>query len=384
LIYLNGDMAPATLRRAVAEYERVVQLDSTYVDAWGKITVVLNNLYSNATPDPKLAQRSRDAVARVARLAPNTAIARRVQAHYFLVRERNAPRALAELTAAKAMAPGDASIHSPLAGTYIALGRFDDAVNSAELVQRLDPRSPGPLAQLTMIYRFLRRYPEARSVTERQLLLIPNVSSVQDRAMVALGEGELVGARRVFQEWEQRLGRDDLLTYFATYWDLGWVPDDAGQERLLSFGPDRFDNDRAIWAIVRAQLYGWRSDSTQARVWGDTAARERGVALNPLEQYYPQGMYLRHQLARIYLLTGEHAKRSTFSKSSSPIPTSCRPGGSASTRPLRRSRAIRGSTSSRQAADHIRNQELNRRAAQSPDRLSPRAEPELPKPQRRR
>jgi eukaryotic-like serine/threonine-protein kinase len=343
-IFLNGDMLPATLRRALAEYERAVQLDSTFVDAWARISVVLNNLYSNGTPDPRIAKRSRDAVARVARLDPNTAGTRRLQAHYILVVERNAPRALAELTAARAMAPGDASIHKPLAGAYIALGRFDDAVNSAELVQRLDPRSVGPMAQLAMIYRFLRRYPEGRSVTDRQLLLVPNVSNVQDRAIVALGEGDLVAARRLLLEWEQRLGRDELLTYFATYWDLGWVPDDAGQQRLLTLGPDRFDNDRAVWALVRAQVYGWRGDSAQSKVWGDTAAREfraqvranpddaqrhvvyglalayagqkaeaiaegeRGAALGPVEEDYAQGMYLRHQLARIYILTGEHAK----------------------------------------------------------------------------
>jgi len=105
-----------------------------------------------------------------------------------------------------------------------------------------------------------------------------------------------------------------------------------------------FDGDRANWAIVRAQLYGWRGDSARMRVWGDTAAREftaqlrdtpddaqrhafrglalaysgrkaeaiaegeRGVALLPSERDALNGPYQVHLLARIYLLVGEPEK----------------------------------------------------------------------------
>jgi tetratricopeptide (TPR) repeat protein len=38
------------------------------------------------------------------------------------------------------------------------------------------------------------------------------------------------------------------------------------------------------------------------------AEGERGGSLSPLGEDYPQGMYVRHQLARVYILMGEHAK----------------------------------------------------------------------------
>jgi hypothetical protein len=176
------------------------------------------------------------------------------------------------------------------------------------------------------------------------MVLSPNLSSIEDRVIVSLAEGDLAGARRFLDSVSQRVSQDELVTYLAIYQDLGWVLDDARQQRLLSLGPEHFDSDRAIWSIVRAQVYGWRGDSALARVWGDTAAREfgaqvranpddaqrhafyglslayagvhadaivegeRGVALLPVERDAVNGPYQLHLLARIYLLAGEREK----------------------------------------------------------------------------
>jgi tetratricopeptide (TPR) repeat protein len=176
------------------------------------------------------------------------------------------------------------------------------------------------------------------------MALSPNLSSIEDRVIVSLAEGDLAGARRFLDSASQRVSQDELVTYLAIYQDLGWVLDDAAQQRLLSLGPEQFDSDRAIWSIVRAQVYGWRGDSALARVWGDTAAREfgdqvranpddaqrhafhglslayagrhaeaiaegeRGVGLLPVERDAVNGPYQVHLLARIYLLAGEREK----------------------------------------------------------------------------
>jgi hypothetical protein len=88
--------------------------------------------------------------------------------------------------------------------------------------------------------------------------------------MVSLAEGDLAGARRVLQAATE-VPREDLAAYVATYWDLGWLLDDAGQRLVLSLGPEAFDGDRGQLGIVRAQLYGWRGDTAQSRAWADTA-----------------------------------------------------------------------------------------------------------------
>jgi tetratricopeptide (TPR) repeat protein len=119
------------------------------------------------------------------------------------------------------------------------------------------------------------------------------------------------------------------------------VLDDAEQRQLLALPPSAFDDDRAGWAIVRAQTYHLWGDQARARIYADSsrlaadeqiraapddgqrhvfrglalaylgrkaeaiAEGERAVALVPINRDTYRGPYLQHQLMRIYLLVGE-------------------------------------------------------------------------------
>ena len=343
-MFTAGATSSAEMRRIIAEYERAVGRDTTFVDAWARLAGARALLYANGVPTPELAKQAREAADRALRLAPTRAIGHRALASYYMNVERDPRRALTEVEAARAATPNDATVLSVLSGVYSAIGRFEDAVKSARAAERLDPRAMLPLQQLRTALSALRRYREVREVADREMALAPNLSSIEDRVIVSLAEGDLAGARHVLDSVSQRVNQDELVTYLAIYQDLGWVLDDARQQRLLSLGPEQFDNDRAIWSIVRAQVHGWRGDSALARVWGDTAAREfgsqvranpddaqrhafyglslayagrraeavdegqRGVGLLPVERDAVNGPYQVHLLARIYLLVGEREK----------------------------------------------------------------------------
>jgi len=337
--------APTVLRLAIADYERAVQLDPTFADAWARLSDARSLLYTNGRPTPELARDARDAADRALALSPSGARPRRALGNYFRLVEVDSRRAVEEMEKARAAAPNDADIIATYAAVLTTAGRFEDAVREVRAAQQLDPRSPTPVSQLRTSLIWLRRYAEAREATERLLALAPtNPQSVEARAMVELGAGNLTEARRIIKTAGPGMDPDALVAYFATYWDLGWVLDDADQQRALALGVEPFDGDRANWAIVRAQLYGWRGDSVRARIWGDTAAKEftaqlrdtpddgqrhafrglglayagrkaeaiaegeRGVALLPPEKDALGGPYQVHQLARIYLLTGEPEK----------------------------------------------------------------------------
>jgi len=343
-MFASGATSSAELRRIIAGYERAVRLDTAFADAWARLAGARALLYANGLPNPALGRQAREAADRALRLGPTRALGHRALASYYMNVERDPRRALTEVEAARAATPNDATVLSVLAGIYSAIGRFDDAVKSARAAERLDPRAVFPLQQLRTALSALRRHREAREVADREMALSPNLSSIEDRVIVSLAEGDLTGARRFLDSASQRVSQDELVTYLAIYQDLGWVLDDARQQRLLSLGPEHFDNDRAIWSIVRAQVFGWRGDSALARVWGDTAAREfgvqvhanpddaqrhaffglslayagrraeaiaegeRGVALLPVERDAVNGPYQVHLLARIYLLGGEREK----------------------------------------------------------------------------
>jgi len=130
----------------------------------------------------------------------------------------------------------------------------------------------------------------------------------------------------------------------SIYNDLYWALPVADQDMVLRLPPAAFDDDHATWAIVRAQIYQMRGDAAGARAWADSALAafepqlkdapndaqlhvlkglalalagrkpeaiaevQKGIALRPLSVDAANGAYFLHQLARVYILTGEHEK----------------------------------------------------------------------------
>jgi serine/threonine-protein kinase len=343
VVAAGGD--PAGLRRAISEYQRAVTLDTAFSDAWAQLSNATSLLYTNAQPTSELARQARTTADRALQLSPTGARGHRALGNYFRLVEIDGQRALAEMEKARAAAPADADVIAGVGSVLMATGRFEDAVRELRAAQRLDPRSPAPGRSLSRALFWLHRYDEAREVTDHVLALSPSTAaSIEARAMVELGAGNLDEARRVTQAASAAANADAVAAYFARFWDVGWALDEAGQQRALSLGADAFDNDRANMAIVRAQLYGWRGDSARVRVWADTAEREfaaqvrdtpddaqrrafhglalaylgrhveaiaegeRGLELLPVERDAFGGPYQMHLLARIYLLVGEREK----------------------------------------------------------------------------
>jgi TolB-like protein/tetratricopeptide (TPR) repeat protein len=343
-MYWSTSLAPAELRRVVAAYEQSVRLDSGYAAAWAGLARARSLFYSMSTPVPELARQARAAADRALQLAPGAAGGHVALAVYFSSVEFDAARALPEIEAARALAPNDPDILGRLSSVYVNMGRFDEALQAARAAQQLDPRSLVAANRLRSVLFHLRRYREASAVADQALALGTNASTVQGRVMIALGQGDLAGARRIVSDAATRVNQDQLYAYMATYNDLGWALDDAGRRRLLAMGPEMFDDDRGGMAIARAHIYSWLGDSASARVWGDSAAREfalqlraaptdaqrqvllgvslayagrrsealaaekRGIELASAERDYLGAVYYDHQRARMHLLLGDRDK----------------------------------------------------------------------------
>jgi tetratricopeptide (TPR) repeat protein len=135
-----------------------------------------------------------------------------------------------------------------------------------------------------------------------------------------------------------------LVAFFANYDDLYWILDHDQQQLLLRLTPAQFDNTRAAWAIVLAEVYALHGDRERTRAYADSARiafeaqlratpqdaqlhaldglvlaylgrkdeaiREglRGVALDPISKDGFGGPYIQLQLVRIYLQVGEPEK----------------------------------------------------------------------------
>jgi len=348
--FLKGEAAsqslaaldPASLRRAIGFYEQAVALDSAFVSAWAQLARAHADLYFSGTPTPTEADAARQAAQRAQALGPDRPEGQLALGEYYRNVALDNRQALAAFEPGLTRAPNNVDLLGGAAVAEQGLGRWDAALQHLTKAAALDPRSASTARRTGLTLLYLRRYPEARAANDRAIALAPtNLITIERRAMVALAQGDLTGAQAVVQAGLTRVEPEALLAFFGNYQDLYWVLDDAQQQQLLALAPSAFDNDRATWAIVRAQTYGLRGDQAKARIYADSARLayeeqlratpddgqrhvfrglalaylgrkaeairegERAVALWPISRDAYNGAYIQHQLVRIYLLVGE-------------------------------------------------------------------------------
>ena len=334
---------PASLRRTIAFYEQAVALDSSFAEAWAALAGDLGSLYNNSVPDPDVGRRSLAAAEQALRLDRDGPRGHAALARYYQSVRKDNVEAERHLREALQRAPTNPEYLGLAGSVERATGRWEEALAHLQQGLRLDPRSVRSSFRLTDSYLWLRRYPEALAASEATLALAPgDLSYIEEKAMVYLGQGDLAGARGVIRQVSSTA--PEMAAFFGTYWDLYWVLDEPEQQLLLRLTPAAFDNDRGAWASVLMQLYWLRGDHTRARIYADTAWQEmqaqlraapqdaqrhvlsalalaylgrkddaialglKGLALTPISADQLNGPYYQHQMARVYLLVGEPEK----------------------------------------------------------------------------
>ena len=347
--YLKGRAVvatdPASVRRAVAYFEQAVALDSSFTEAWTRLSRSLGTLYSNTTPDPMVARRALAAAEQALRLDPDGPQGHAALARYYATIPKNPVEAKRHLDEALRLAPENPE-YLALAGYVERMaGRYEEALAHTQQALRLDPRSVSTASRLQNIYLWLRRYPEALGASEAVLSLAPgDLSLIQDKAMVYVAQGDVQGARAVMREVSPDVTGPELVAFFANYWDMYWVLDESQQQQALRLTPTDFDNDRSTWATVLMQLYWLRGDRTKARAYADSGWHEtqiqlravpgdaqrqvigalqlaylgrkdeaiaqglQALALSPISRDHTNGPYYQQLMARVYLLVGEPEK----------------------------------------------------------------------------
>jgi Flp pilus assembly protein TadD len=261
---------------------------------------------------------------------------------YFLAIEVDPGQAAEQYALALRAAPNDAVVLASAARAERSLGRWAAALAHLERAAALDPRSASTVGRLGATLLWLRRYPEARRALDRALALSPaNLSTIQDRAMVELAQGDLAAARGVLAAVPKEMDPAAFAAFMATYFDLGWALDEAEQRLVLGLSPEAFGDDTLSWGLALAEVHARRGDEQRARAYADSARAavegtlrtlpgdaqlhslhgvalayldrrakairegERGVTLVPVARDASDGAYYQHQLARIYILVDE-------------------------------------------------------------------------------
>jgi TolB-like protein/Flp pilus assembly protein TadD len=366
--FLRGEAAsqgmtaedPATLRRAIAAYQRALSLDSAFVPAWARLSQAYSRLNSRSSPTAEMAEQALEAANRARALAPNRSDGALALGDYYRRVAFEPARAMEVLEQGLEQAPSNVDLLAAAGDAEESLGRWEPALARLKRATQLDPRSALVARRYGYVLLMLRRYAEADAEARRAAALAPTDMSIfHQTVMVAAARGDLDEARRRLHAAPPGIEPDAVIAYFANFEDLWWLLDDAQQRRLLTFPPGAFDGDSSAWGLVLAQVHHARGDDRRSRSYADSALRafevnvreaprdaqvrtlmglaeayagrftdatrdgERGVAMNEDEYFGP---YLRQQLARIYLLSGQQDKAIDLLEPLLKVPHTLSPG----------------------------------------------------------
>jgi DNA-binding SARP family transcriptional activator/TolB-like protein/Flp pilus assembly protein TadD len=351
--YLKGEAASqgmkadqAGLRRAIGYFERAVALDSSFAHAWSQLSRARTSLYSNGVPDPELGEEARLAADRALALRPADPLVYLALGDLFgSVNPIDNERAVASYQRGVGLAPDNVDLLGALSMAETSLGRWAGAATWLGRAARLDPRSTTVARRQAAVHLFLRQYGPADSAADRAMALAPtSPAMVSLKVLIAVGRGDLDGARTVIREAAKRIEPLAVYVFIASYQDLYWVLDEPQRREVLAAAPSAFDGDRAVWGLVQLGLHELRGDRRRMVAYADSARlaleeqtqiapedgqrrvllgltlaylgrkeeaeREglRGAALLPISRDAYIGPYNQLQLVRIYLLTGETDK----------------------------------------------------------------------------
>jgi tetratricopeptide (TPR) repeat protein len=265
------EIEASALERATVAYERAVALDSSFVQAWARLSQVYSSRYANAIPTPEGAARARMAAERALALAPDAAEPRLALGTYYDFITGEYAKALDQFALGRRADPNHAELASAMALSEQSLGRWENALDYLKRAEILDPRSPLVGARLARTYLWLRRHDEAIAAADRGIALAPTSIPIhQTKAMALLARGDLTGARAVLRAVPPEVDPTELVAQIANYWDMAWVLDDEQQQLVLRLAPSAFAGDRFAWAISKAQTYGYRGDVRRARAYADS------------------------------------------------------------------------------------------------------------------
>jgi serine/threonine-protein kinase len=352
--YLKGEEAqrsgtsadPGQLRKAIVHYRQAVALDSIFAEAWVALSMASSHLYNNTAQTEAIRLEAFQAAERALGLAPNGPRGHQAMFVYYTQVESDPARALEEIERVRELAGGNTDLQASylhgLAYVEKTQGNLDSARVHFQRAHELEPRVLAPLTNLAGVDLSLRRYAEARVAADLALALQPNdVGMVEAKAMAAVGEGDLAGARAVIATAPKDVKVEELVAWFARYWDMGWLLNDEQRTVLTHLRPDAFDEDRGDWGLAVAQAFWLKGDRGNARAYADSARmafeehlqREpddpffrlayglclaylgrktdairhsrRAAALMPISKNAEDGPWVQDQLARLYLLVGE-------------------------------------------------------------------------------
>ncbi len=203
--------------RAVEQFERAVELDPNFVEAWAELSRHHSSAYHGGwdTTEDRW-QKAKAALDEAERADPEATITQLARGYYHYYAFKDYDRAFEEFQAVAERLPNDPEVLQSIAYIYRRQGRLAETIRLLEQVTELDPQDAGLWSNLGGTYRAMRDTEKTLAARDRVIALQPDndqsyISKVEDVYSLT---GDLEASRAVL---EQAPGTSDMQMKF------GWI-----------------------------------------------------------------------------------------------------------------------------------------------------------------
>ena len=183
----------------IAQLERAVELDTSFVAAWSLLAQARSWMIRRSLEADTLWAWA--AVQHAQTLAPGSLEAIVAAGYYRYYARGDFTGALADLSAADRLMPNSSEILYAIGLLERRVGRWDDAVTHLQHAVELDPRHAQLVFNLGETYVLMRRFPEAQRALARSLALAPESQQAHVQKFLMLtAMGDTAGARVALRE----------------------------------------------------------------------------------------------------------------------------------------------------------------------------------------
>src|SRR5437867_6242394 len=343
----SGGFEPANVIPARRYLEEAVRMDPKFALGWSLLSSVDSAGYITATLPRTVALRdeARMAAETALRLQPNLGEAVSANAFYHYVFLKDYDTALRYFEQAARLVPSDSRIPEALAFVERRRGRWEQSEAYFNRAERLDPRNVRIIGQHAVLYKMLRRFPDAVRKYEDVLNITPDdPQPVARQAGIFQAMGDLPRASalltplysraddggtmntQVYQAILERRTAPIIPRLKEMLSNPDSAPDaDKGELRFLLGWAQDIAGDHAAaresWTQAKNELESSLKEQPDSYLLigvlaltdmklGENALAmtlaDRGLAVNPIEKDAATGPWSLEVFARVTAATGDH------------------------------------------------------------------------------
>ncbi|HWN43928.1 MAG TPA: winged helix-turn-helix domain-containing protein [Thermoanaerobaculia bacterium] len=166
--------SPKYLSMAAQMFERAVDMDPGFAEAWAELSQIHSYLAYNTDRSTQRRVQARHAMDRAVALGPDLVATRLAQAYFSYRCLEDYGAALEHLNTAARMAPNLVEVHETRGLLLRRLGRYSEAIEMLKLASALKPRTADMVWPIAETYGALRDYAQADFYFEQAISLAPD------------------------------------------------------------------------------------------------------------------------------------------------------------------------------------------------------------------